>query len=160
LLGSQKAVRLHDRQDGLVERSETAIPAAVLVAKGQRERLQAGHAGHFLDAVDQQGGARTPQHENESGWRRRQAKVHGGVYDVYGIFTATHDVLHFAQAGLRNLLRCAGETVHAANFLHGSGRDGKKLAADAEQDDLLSARGGSLDWKIGAHYLTPTGVAL
>src|SRR5258708_22857081 len=86
--------------------------------------------------------------------------MHGGVHDVHGIFAATHDVLYFAQARVRNLLDGAGEAVDAANFLHGSRRDGEYLAADAKENDLLGARSGRLDWRIGAHYLTPTGVDL
>jgi hypothetical protein len=63
--------------------------------------------------------------------------VHGGVHNVDGIFTATYDMLHFAQAWLRNLFGDAGKTVYTTNFLDGGRRDGKKLAADAEQNNLL-----------------------
>src|SRR5882762_7303722 len=102
------------------------------MAKGQRKRLQARHAGHFFYAVDQQRGTRAAQYENES-WRRwRQAEMHGGVHDIDGIFTATNYMLHFAQAGLRNFLCNARKTVDPANFLDGGRRNGKELAADAE----------------------------
>jgi len=119
LVGSQKAVGLDYGHDGLVESCESAIPIALFVAIRERQRLQAAHAGHFLDAVDQQRRTGASQHENECGRRGRQAEVHGGVHHVNGIFAATHEVLHLAQARIRHIFGGSGKAIDTANFLHG-----------------------------------------
>jgi hypothetical protein len=63
--------------------------------------------------------------------------MHGAVHDVESMFATLHDVPYLAESGLSDFFGGAGECVHAADFLHGCGGDGEKLAADAKQDDLF-----------------------
>ena len=98
---------------------------------------------------------RTKTKRAGEGW---QAEMHGAVHDVKSVFAALHDVADLAEAGLRDFLCGAGKSVHAADFLHRSGGDGKELAADAKQNDLLGANGWRVCGSGEAHYLAPTGV--
>ncbi len=51
--GGKEARRIYHRNDILIENREAAIPGALFMAEGAGEGLEAGHAGHFLDAVNQ-----------------------------------------------------------------------------------------------------------
>ena len=64
-----------------------------------------------------------------------------------------------ADGAVGQILSHAGDVVHAAHFLNGSGRDSEGLAADAEQDDLFGARLVSIGVRRRVHQRTPTGVA-
>src|SRR5256885_11948031 len=54
----------------------TTLFRSLFVTKGLRQRLEAAHAGHFLDTVDQQSGARVSQHKNERGRGGRRSEEH------------------------------------------------------------------------------------
>src|SRR5438105_12946238 len=74
-IGSEKAFGLDDGNDGLVDSGEAAIPVALFVMEGLRERLETSHAGHFLDAVNEESGARAAQDEHQRSVRGREAEV-------------------------------------------------------------------------------------
>src|SRR4029077_15920065 len=81
-IGSEKTFGLDDGNYGLIDGGEAAIPVALFVMEGLRKRLQASHAGHFLDAVDQESGSRAAQDKDQRGGRRRETEMDGTVDDV------------------------------------------------------------------------------
>src|SRR5216684_617040 len=140
-VGGEESFGLDDRDDGLVESGEAAIPVALFMAKRHGQSLQAAHGGHFLDAVDEQGGASATQHKDQRRGGRMQAEVHGGIDHVERIFAAMDAVLNLGKIGMRDFLCGANEAIHAAHFLNGGGRDSEELAAYAKQNYLLGADG-------------------
>jgi hypothetical protein len=143
----------------LVDGGQAAIPVALFVAKRLRKGLEAGHAGHFLDTVYQESGARPTQDEDQRGVRRREAEVEGAVDDIERMLAALNYVADFTDLGTGNFPRGTGERVDATDFLNRRGGNGKQVPADTKQDDLLRAERLGLRWSR-AHYFTPTGVAL
>src|SRR5438105_83038 len=81
-VGSDKACGHNDGNDGLVDGGESAIPIPLFVIEGLRKRLEPSHAGHFLDAVDEESGTRTAQDEHQRGVRCREAEVDSAVDNV------------------------------------------------------------------------------
>ena len=78
------------------------------------------------------------------------------IDDVERCVAASHDVANFLQSGSGKLAGRAGEAVDAADFLHGSGRNGEQLAADSKQNDLLGARlRVDFRWRREVHQRTP-----
>jgi hypothetical protein len=130
------------------------------VAKGERQSLKARHGGHFLDAIDEKRGSGVAQDEDKRRRRSWKAEVQRTVHDVKREFAALHGLADFAKRRLGNVLGRSGESVDAADLLHGSGGKSKQLAAYAKEYDLLSARGVRFWGRGQAHHLTPTGVAL
>jgi hypothetical protein len=77
----------------------------------------------------------------------------GSANHVERFFAAPDHVPHFSNGRLINFRRSTRKAVHAANLLHGSGRDGEWLSRNAEEDDLFRARGGvGFDrWRSHSH---------
>ncbi len=78
-MGSQETFGVHDGHYGLIEGREAAIPLALFRGERERERLQLRHAGHFLDAIDQQRGARLTQDKNQGAGCERQTEMDRAV---------------------------------------------------------------------------------
>jgi len=77
--------------------------------------------------------------------------MHGAAYDKKGSIPASHDVTYLANARCGNFGGRPGQAIYAANFLHGGGRHGEELPADAEENDLFRPNGSGLHWSRRTH---------
>jgi hypothetical protein len=143
----------------LIQSGQATIPVAFFTLKCERERLEPGHSGHLLDAVDEQGGPSTAQKEDERSRLWLQPKMNGGIDDIEGAVSPADAMTDFAHIAFGKVARHAGDVVDAAHFLYRRGGDGKGLSADTKQNDLLGSRLGRSVGLGKIHHRAPTGVA-
>ena len=79
--------------------------------------MQPRHGGHLLDTVDQQCSARFAQHKKQGTLGRMQSEVHSAVDDEKRPVSTSQDMTHFSNPWRTDVFGCAGQAIHAADFL-------------------------------------------